>query len=370
MIKIKADQKSLSPFQSAMATFRKNRLAMLCVWVLGLLYVGALFAGFLSPYRYDHEDRAYSYCPPTRIHVVDQGRLSWPFVYATSFSFDSVHRRVYQEDQEKKYFLRFFHRGDPYQFLGLIKTDRHLFGVESPGRLHLWGADARGRDLFSRILWGSRVSLSIGLIGVTISFVLGLLVGGIAGYYGGKMDQLLMRLCEMIMMIPGFYLMLALRASFPMDLSSLEIYVWIVVIFSFIGWASLARVIRGMAISLKQRDYVLAAKALGISDARIIMTHILPHTMSYSIIAVMMSVPGYIMGESALSLLGLGIQDPYASWGNLLSEAMGILVIKFSPWILLPGFFIFLTVICFNVIGDALRDALDPMLKTEGQGRS
>jgi peptide/nickel transport system permease protein len=205
------------------------------------------------------------------------------------------------------------------------------------------------------------------LIGVLISFVFGLLIGGISGYYGGWIDNLLMRFCEMFMMVPGFYLMLALRAAFPPNLNSLQIYLLVVVIFSFIGWASLARVIRGMAMSLREREYVLAAKTMGISDMRIIVTHILPHTISYSIVAITLSIPGYIMGESALSLLGLGIQDPYASWGNLLSEAMGIVQIRFAPWILLPGFFIFITVICFNVIGDALRDALDPLLKSEAK---
>lgn len=342
-------------------------MAVVCLVLLGILYLSAAFADFLSPYRYDNEDRGYSFCPPMKVHWRDeQGRWSRPFVYATSFSFDEFHKRVYIEDRAQKFYIQLFAKGDHYHFLGLISWDRHLFGVETKGRLHLWGADSRGRDLFSRILWGARISLSIGIVGVAISFVLGLFVGGVAGYYGGRIDNILMRVCEMFMMVPGFYLMLALRAAFPPDLSSLQIYLLIIVIFSFIGWASLARVIRGMSISLKEREYVLAAKAMGLSDLRIIATHILPHTMSYSIIAIMLSIPGYIIGESALSLLGLGIQDPYASWGNLLSEAMGIVQIQLAPWILLPGVFIFLTVICFNVVGDALRDALDPTLKIEG----
>ena len=357
-----------SPMAIRLKVFKKNRLAVACLVVLGLLYLSATFADFLSPYAYDNEERSYSYCPPMQVHVIDaEGRLSWPYVYGTSFTFDSFHRRVYTQDRGQIYPVRFFTRGDPYRLLGLFSSDRHLFGVESPGRLHLWGADARGRDLLSRLLWGGRVSLSIGLIGVLISFFFGLLIGGLSGYYGGWIDNLLMRMCEMFMMVPGFYLMLALRAAFPPDLNSLQIYVLVVVIFSFIGWASLARVIRGMAMSLKQREYVLAAKTMGISDIRIILTHILPHTVSYSIVAIMLSIPGYIMGESALSLLGLGIQDPYASWGNLLSEAMSIVPLRFAPWILLPGAFIFVTVICFNIIGDALRDALDPALRSEAK---
>src|SRR3989338_6798407 len=199
-------------------------------------------------------------------------------------------------------------------------------------------------------------SLLSGLIGVFISFIIGLFIGGISGYYGGKIDNFLMRICEMFMMVPGFYLMLALRAAFPPNLSSMQIYLLIIIIFSFIGWASLARVVRGMSISLREREYVLAAKAIGLSDFAIIVKHILPHTLSYSIIAIMLSIPGYILGESALSLIGLGIQDPYASWGNLLSDSMSISQIRFHPWILIPGAFIFITVMAFNLLGDGLRD--------------
>jgi peptide/nickel transport system permease protein len=196
---------------------------------------------------------------------------------------------------------------------------------------------------------------------------LGLLVGGIAGYYGGRVDDFLMRLCEMFMMVPGFYLLLALRSAVPPEFNSVQVYLAIVIILSFIGWAGLARIIRGMCLSLREREFVLAAKSVGLSDLKIILHHILPHTLSYSIFAIMLSIPGYILGESALSLIGLGIQDPFASWGNLLSDAMSIVRIKFYPWILWPAFFIFVTVICFNIIGDALRDCLDPMLKSEGQ---
>ncbi len=359
-------QKPLSEFQIALRKFRKNRLAFFCLIVLGLLYLGAIFADFLSPYSYKNEARDYSYCPPTSIYIMDDiGRLHRPYIQATKLTFDKFHKRVYQPDRSQRYSIRLMVRGDRYKLFGLFSTDYHLFGVDEPARIYLWGADSRGRDLFSRILFGARVSLSIGLIGVTISFFIGLLVGGIAGYYGGRIDNMIMRICEMFMLIPGFYLLLALRAAFPPNLNSLQIYLCIVVIFSFIGWASLARVIRGMSISLREREYVLAAKAIGRSDFSIIFRHILPHTFSYSIVAVMMSIPGYILGESALSLLGLGIQDPQASWGNLLSDAMGIVHIQFAPWILLPGLFIFITVICFNVMGDALRDSLDPLLKAE-----
>ena len=360
-------KKSLNQFALAIRRLGRNRITMLCIAVLVLLYIAAIFADFLSPYSYDNEDRNYSYCPPMSIGFIDHGRIARPYIQNLYLTFDNYHKRIYKVDERHKYPLQFFVQGDHYRLLGLFPSRLHFFGVNSPGRIYLWGADSRGRDLFSRILYGARVSLSIGLIGVAISFIIGLLVGGIAGYYGGKIDNIVMRICEMFMMVPGFYLMLALRAAFPPNLNSLQIYVLIIVIFSFIGWASLARVVRGMSISLKEREYVLAAKAIGLSDFAIITKHILPHTLSYSIVAIMLSIPGYILGESTLSLLGLGIQDPYASWGNLLSEAMGIVHIKFAPWILLPGFFIFITVICFNVIGDSLRDALDPMLKIDGK---
>jgi len=359
-------QKHQSEFQIAMHGFWKNRIAVICLMILGMLYAVAMFAGFLSPYRYDNEQREFSYCPPMRIHILTQDKkLTRPFVYGVTLAFTEDHRRVYHDDPQIVYPLKLFVKGDPYRVMGLVPSDRHLFGVEAPGRLHLWGADSRGRDLLSRIFYGARISLSIGLIGVSISFAIGLLIGGAAGYYGGWVDQLLMRLCEMIMMIPGFYLLLALRAVVPAGFNSVQVYFSIVVILSFIGWAGLARIIRGMCLSLRERDFVLAARTMGMSNLQIIVRHILPHTVSYSMIAVMLSIPGYILAESGLSLIGLGIQDPYASWGNLLSEAMSILRIQFAPWILIPGVFIFITVMCFNVIGDALRDALDPKLKCE-----
>lgn len=361
-------EKHLSQFQLALRRFQRNRLAMICFYLLIFLYASAVFADFFAPYSYSNENRNYSYAPPTRLHMWGkEGHLTGPFVHGLSLSFDDYKRRIYLEEQQKKFSLKFFVRGDEYKFLGFLKCSWHLFGVEEPGRFHLLGADSRGRDIFSRILHGGRISLSIGLIGVLISFTIGLFVGGLAGYLGGWIDDFLMRLCEIIMMIPGFYLLLALRAVVPDDFSSLQVYFAIIVILSFIGWAGLARIIRGMCLSLRTRDYVVAAKTMGVSTVKIILKHILPHTLSYSIVAIMLSIPGYILGESALSLLGLGIQDPYASWGNMLSDAMNIVQIKFAPWILLPGFFIFLTVVCFNMVGDALRDCLDPLYKAEGK---
>lgn len=362
--------KPVSELGLHLRNFSKNRVAVLCVWMLFGLYAAALFADFLAPYTFKNEDRMYSYCPPSQIQWTRDGKVVRPFIGKVVLSYNELHARVYTADGQQIYPVRLFAKGEPYRLLGLIPTTRHLFGVEEPGRIYLLGADSRGRDIFSRILYGSRVSLSIGLLGVAISFTLGLLIGGIAGYYGGWVDGILMRVCEMLMMVPGFYLLLAFRSAVPENFTSLQVYCAIVVIFAFIGWPSLARIIRGMCLSLREREYVLAARTMGVSDLKIIISHLLPHTASYTIFAVMLSIPGYILGESALSLIGLGIQDPYASWGNMLSEAMSIVRIQIAPWILLPAAFIFVTVFCFNIIGDTLRDCLDPMLKTAGKDKS
>lgn len=368
MTKIIKTDKPLNEFQLALRSFSHKKAAMVSLYILLFLYGTAIFADFLSPYSYKTEERTYSYAPPTAINFVDEaGKWQRPFVYGTKLTFGKYHERLYVDNHQEKYPVRFFVKGDAYKLLGFISTDVHLFGVDAPGRIYLLGADARGRDLLSRLLYGGRISLSIGLIGVAISFTIGLIIGGIAGYYGGRIDNILMRVVEFVMMVPGFYLLLALRAAVPEDFNSVQVYFAIVVILSFIGWAGLARIIRGMCLSLRERDYILAAKSLGLSDIKIIVKHILPHTLSYSIFAVMLSIPGYILGESALSLIGLGIQDPFASWGNLLSDAMSIVRIKFAPWILWPAFLIFLTVITFNIIGNALRDCLDPMLKSENE---
>jgi peptide/nickel transport system permease protein len=340
----------------------RHRLAVTGLGILCVLYLGCVFADFISPYHYDNESRGNAYNPPTRIHFRDaEGAFHIrPFVYEHTFEFDENYRRAYVEKTGRTFPVRLFPRGDGYRLLGLFPCRRHLFGVDEPARIYLFGADSRGRDLFSRILYGSRVSLSIGLIGVLISFLIGILVGGVAGFYGGRTDNTLMRLCEMIMLIPGFYLMLALRAAFPPDLSSVKVYLLIVMILSFIGWASLARIIRGMAKSIATLEYVQAARALGQRDILIILKHVIPQTFSFLIVVATLNIPYYILGESGLSLIGLGIQDPYASWGNLLSEAMNVSDIRFHPWVLLPGVFIFITVMAFNFLGDGLRDAFDP----------
>ena len=361
-----------SPFRRAVSRLRRNRLAMLGFWILVFLYGTALFADFLSPHHYAASARKKAYHPPmiTWIHIFDENGLTWPYVRNSVFEFDANQRKVYREVPGTAYSIGVFVTGDPYRFLGLMETRTHLFGLRGvenishtdPNRpmLFLLGSDNFGRDVLSRLLHGGRVSLSVGLVGVAITFVLGMLIGGASGYFGGRTDMLIQRLCEMLMMVPGFYLLLALRAAIPANWTSFQTYLAIVVILSFIGWASLARIIRGLVLSIKEMDYVTSARAMGLPHARIIVRHVLPNTFSYAIVAATMSIPGYILGESGLSLIGLGIQDPEASWGNMLALAMDIAQIRFHPWVLIPGVLIFVTVMAFNYIGDGLRDALDP----------
>ena len=368
-------QKSLSLTHLALRKLRKHRLAMAGLYVLLLLYVTCfIFPDFVAPYHFDNERRAHSYHPPSRVHLFDEaGRLHWPFVYRTSFGFDRFYNRIFKEDKSKMYPIKLLPKGDKHMLLGFIPTHVRLFGLgeqaddPSPARLYLLGADARGRDLLSRMLYAGRISLSIGLVGVAVSFSFGMLVGGLSGYYGGITDNIVQRICEMIMMVPSFFLMLALRSSLPMDMSSVQVYFMLVVIMSFIGWAGMARVVRGMVLSIRSNEYIEAARAIGQKDLKIIVHHILPQTFSYAIVSITLSIPGYILGESALSLLGLGIQDPYASWGNLLRDAMSVSEIRFHPWILIPGIFIFLTVMSFNFLGDGLRDAFDPKSQLVGK---
>lgn len=304
---------------------RRPLLRAACATLL-VLYGMALGAEFISPYAPDRMFRELANQPP------------------------SLPARV-----------SLFAAGDRYEWLGIIPGDRHLFRV--PEGCFLLGSDQFGRDQLSRLIHGSRISLSVGLIGVAISFAFGLAIGGVAGYCGGRTDMVIMRLCEVIISFPALYLILALRGIFPMTMSSAEVYLMVVVVLSFVGWAGLARIIRGLVLALKEEPFIRGALAIGASPARIIFRHLLPHTMSFTVVAMTLSVPGYIIGESALSVIGLGIQEPQASWGNMLNAARSVQVLASYPWLLLPGFFIVLTVMSFNFLGDGLRDVLDPYEK-------
>lgn len=346
----------------------KDKFAKWAFIVLAFLYVVILFANFIAPYSSTYSNRDLSYAPPSNIYTItEEGKFSWPYTYNYVREYEpELMQTIYKQDRSHKYYIKPFAKGEKYKFLGIIPTHRHLFGVENGGEIHLLGTDINGRDIFSRLLFGGRISMTIGFLSLFIVFPIGLLYGGISGYFGGILDTLMMRFAEAIMAIPSFYLLIILAAILPSGMTSVQRFCLIVVILALIGWAGFARVVRGMVLSIKNEEFVQAAKTMGASNLRIILKHILPQTTSYVIIAMTLSVPSYILAESGLSFLGLGIQQPDASWGNMLKEAQEFTNILYRPWLLTPGFLIFIAVLSFNLLGDAIRDFLDP--KSEGGG--
>src|SRR5574344_409788 len=346
----------------------KDKFARIAVIVLGIIYFALLFAYFIAPYTKDFSDRTMAYVPPSQIFTIDEnGKFSKPYTYNYIRDFDGQNLKItYRLDRSKKHYIKFFAQGQKYKFLGLIPMKRHLITTDNDGRLYLLGTDINGRDVFSRILFGGRISMTIGFLALFVLFPIGLLYGGISGYFGGIVDTLMMRFAEAIMSIPSFYLLIILAAILPSNMTSTQRFLLIVVILALIGWAGFARVVRGMVLSIKNEEYVQAARAIGASRLRIIVKHILLQMMSYGIVAMTLSVPSYILAESGLSFLGLGIQQPDASWGNMLKEAQEYINILYRPWLLTPGFLIFVAVLSFNLIGDTIRDILDPKSNTRG----
>ncbi|TXK85149.1 ABC transporter permease [Paenibacillus sp. N3.4] len=346
--------------------FKKHKLARVSLFALAILYAVALFAQFIAPYGLQSYDSKYVNVSPMGIRFIDaEGKFHIkPFVYDLKSERDpKTMRKIFVPNTEKRYPLQLFVQGEKYKFLGLIPTSTHLIGVEEPGRVFLLGTDGMGRDMFSRIFLGSQISLSIPLVGVGISFVLGLIIGGISGYFGGWLDSLIQRIIEIIRSFPTLPLWMALSAAIPPRIPVVTMYLYIVIIFAFIGWTDLARVVRGKFISLKNEDYVIAAKIAGVGNTKIIVRHLLHGFISYLVVATTLAIPGMILGETAMSFLGLGIRSPATSWGVLLQEAQKIENVALYPWKLFPLGIVILTVLAYNFLGDGLRDAADPYKK-------
>ncbi len=340
----------------------KDKVALLALFSLCVMYFLIAFADFFAVYPSTFANRKLAYCPPSNVYILDKNNhLKKPYTYNYIKTFNKESLTIeYKQDRSKKYKLKFFAKGYEYKIFNLIKWNRHLIVPEDGSYLFILGSDINGHDVYSRLFFGGQISLTIGFLALLISFPIGAIYGGISGYLGGKTDKVLMRLAEAIMSIPSFYLLIILASILPSNMSSKQRFLLITLILALIGWAGFSRVIRGMTLSIKNQEYIKAIETIGASKKRIILKHILPQTSSYIIIALTLSTPSYILSESGLSFLGLGIQLPDASWGNMLKEAQEFANIIYRPWLLAPGFLIFIAVLSFNVLGDKIRDILDP----------
>lgn len=350
-----------SQFQLMWWQFRRHKMALASGIFLILIYLMITISEFLSPYNLHTRNIDFIYSPPQTLRFMHEGAFVGPFVYGQrmTLNMDNL-KRVYTDDTSDVQKLRFFCRGDSYKFWGLFKSDVHLICPAEGGQFFFLGTDRLGRDMLSRILYGARISLTIGALGVMMSFVLGIVIGGLAGYHGGWFDLIVQRVIEVLQSIPSIPLWMALAAIIPVTWSPIFVYVGITIILGMLDWTGLARAVRSKLLALREEDYVLAAQVMGAGSARIIRRHLIPGFMSHLIASATLTIPGMILGETALSFLGLGLRPPITSWGILLTEARSINIIALYPWLLYPVVPVVLVILAFNFLGDGLRDAADP----------
>jgi peptide/nickel transport system permease protein len=345
--------------------FRKHKMAIISSVILGIFYLVALFCEFVAPYDPEQYFIQYKLAPPSKIHILDaEGRLHMPFVYKIKQDKDpETQRNIYTEDTETQYPIQFFVHGPEYKLWGRWTMNLHFFGLPVPQEeqgVFLMGADRLGRDVFSRTCFGARLSLSIGLVGVLLSLSVGVVLGGISGYYGGTLDILIQRVIEFIRTIPSIPLWMALSAALPTNWPIVRMYFAITIILSLIGWTWMARVVRGRFLAMREEDFVLAARLVGSGEIRIILRHMLPSFLSYIIASLTLAIPNMILAETGLSYIGLGLRAPAISWGVLLREAQNVRSLVLAPWVLTPALAVIVAILAFNFVGDGLRDAADP----------
>jgi peptide/nickel transport system permease protein len=350
-----------TPFQIMWWRFRRHRLALASGIFLCVIYASILICEFLAPYNLNNRNIDHIYAPPQSVHLFRDGKLVAPYTYGRQMDLDmDTLRRVYTDDTSKVQTLRYFCHGDSYKFWNLFTADLHLVCPAEGGELFLLGTDRLGRDVLSRMIYGARISLTIGILGVSMSFALGIVIGGLAGYHGGVFDLLVQRVIEVLQSIPSIPLWMALAAIIPVTWSPILVFIGITVILGMLDWTGLARAVRSKLLALREEDYVLAAKLMGAGSGRIIRRHLIPGFMSHLIASATLTIPGMILGETALSFLGIGLRAPITSWGILLTEARSVSIIALYPWLMVPVIPVILVILAFNFLGDGLRDAADP----------
>ena len=340
---------------------KRHRLAMISGAVLTLMYFSVIISEFLAPYALTTRNTDFIYAPPQTINFFHDGEFQGPFVYGLKYQLNMTNlKREYQEDKQSIQKIRFFCKSDPYKFWGHVAASTHLFCPSATGTLFLLGTDRLGRDVLSRIIYGTRISLTVGLLGIIFSFIIGITIGGLAGYFGGWVDNLSQRAIEIIRSFPELPLWMALSASLPVTWSPILIYFGITIILGMLDWTGLARAVRSKLLSLREEDFALAAQLMGAKPQRIIARHLLPSFTSHLIASATLSIPSMILGETALSFLGLGLRPPITSWGVLLTEAQNMNAVELYPWIMTPVIPVIIVVLAFNFFGDGLMDAADP----------